>query len=706
MSIETVLRFAELGLSAPVLQAVDDIGYETPSPIQARSIPPLLAGRDLLGQAQTGTGKTAAFSLPLLCRVDPGSRATQILVLTPTRELAIQVAEAVHSYAKHLGGVNVLPIYGGQPISAQLRPLARGVQVVVGTPGRVIDHLERGSLRLDEVTAVVLDEADEMLRMGFIEDVDRILSETPKQRQVALFSATMPEAVRRIAERHLKDPERITVEATTATVPSITQHALIVPWRQKLDALTRILETSDYDAMLVFVRTKITSVEVAEKLEARGHAVAALNGDMTQPLRERAVQRLRDGQLDIVVATDVAARGLDVPRISHVVNYDMPTDVESYVHRIGRTGRAGREGESLLLVQPREQRLLRAIEKATGQPITPLPLPTASDVTERRVGRFKQLVQETIEGEELSFFHDLVGQMEREQECEPAAIAAALAFLVQQDRPLRPQVGELEAFGGGDSGDRARDDRGGDRGPRRGQDRAAPPGGYASYRVEVGKGDGVQPKHLVGAIANEAGLEGPAIGRVRVFHRYSVVELPADLPASAIRRLSEITVLGIPLAATRVAGPDAAALGPGEPLAGRSPRPPAPRTPGSRPQAPRTPSAPRGDAIPTTDPRAGQPRKKIARVESTVRRARTEHPASPPRGGGAAGGPRSAAPRPAPARGGFRPGGPKPGGPRAGGPKPGGPRAGGPKPGGARSGGPRPGGPRPGPKRGGGPRRP
>jgi len=368
MSIETVLRFAQLGLSAPVLQAVDEIGYETPSAIQARGIPPMLEGRDLLGQAQTGTGKTAAFALPLLCRIDPMQRVPQALVLTPTRELAIQVAEAVHSYARHLGGVQVLPVYGGQHISAQLRPLKRGVQVVVGTPGRIIDHLDRGTLRLDALRTVVLDEADEMLRMGFIEDVDRILGETPRGRQVALFSATMPAEVRRIADRHLKDPVTVTIESATATVDSVRQRFLVVPWRQKLDVLTRILESIEYEAMLVFVRTKVATLEVSEKLEARGHASAPLNGDMTQVLRERTVQRLKDGSLDIVVATDVAARGIDIDDIGAVIHYEPAKDVKDYLHRSGRTARAGRDGWAVTLVEYNQHTQMRILQRGMRLP--------------------------------------------------------------------------------------------------------------------------------------------------------------------------------------------------------------------------------------------------------------------------------------------------------------------------------------------------
>jgi ATP-dependent RNA helicase DeaD len=549
VSIETVLRFAELGLSPPILQAIDEIGYETPSPIQARSIPTMVAGRDLLGQAQTGTGKTAAFALPILCRVDPRRRSTQALILTPTRELAIQVAEAIHVYARHIDGLHVLPIYGGQHISAQLRPLRRGVHIVVGTPGRVIDHLERGTLKLDAIETVVLDEADEMLRMGFIEDVDRILEKTPDDKQVALFSATMPAEVRRIANRHLSDPEVIEIETPTMTVESVRQRYLIAPWRQKLDAMTRILEATDFDAMLIFVRTKVATLELSEKLEARGHASAALNGDMTQPLRERTVQRLRDGSLDIVVATDVAARGLDVSRISHVVNYDIPNDTEAYVHRIGRTGRAGRDGEAILLVQPREKRMLRSIERVTGQPITPMSLPSAAAVTDRRIARFKQAVLETIESQDLRFFDEVLTGLHNEHEHPLRTIAAALAFLAQQERPLQQPTPTIETYvqdewqgNGRDRRQNSRDESG--RGPSRSSMSTPPQDGWVSYRLDVGREDGAEPRHIVGAITNETGLDGRHIGRIRVLDTHSVVDLPPDLPKPIIRQLHTIEIFG------------------------------------------------------------------------------------------------------------------------------------------------------------------
>ena len=530
MSIETVLQFAQLGLANPILQAIDEVGYETPSAIQAGCIPPMMAGRDLLGQAQTGTGKTAAFALPILSRINTDVRSTQAIVLTPTRELAIQVAEAIHTYGKHLGGLHVLPIYGGQHIGAQLRPLQRGVHIVVGTPGRVIDHLNRRTLKLDAIETVVLDEADEMLRMGFIDDVNHILEQTPETKQVALFSATMPSEVQRIANNHLKDPEVIKIQTKTATVATVEQSYLIAPWKQKLDAMTRILETADFNAMLVFVRTKVLTLELSEKLEARGYSCAALNGDMTQQLRERTVQRLRDGSLDIVVATDVAARGLDVSRISHVVNYDIPNDTESYIHRIGRTGRAGRDGEAILLVQPREKRMLRTIERATGQSIKPMKLPSAAAVTEVRVARFKQTVKETIETEELAFFGDVVEDLCGEQEFSAERVAAALAFLVQQERPLQSTEADVEPH--------AFESKSSKREPRRGNDE------WVSYRLEVGRRDGVEPKNIVGAITNETGLDGRGIGRITVNHDHCLVDLSADIPGHIAEKLKNIQIFG------------------------------------------------------------------------------------------------------------------------------------------------------------------
>jgi len=534
------VAFSDLALAPEVLRAIAEIGYETPSPIQAQCIPELLAGHDVVGQAQTGTGKTAAFALPLLSRLDPSLRAPQVLVLTPTRELTLQVAEAFQAYARHLPDFHVLPLYGGQNLGLQLRPLKRGVHVVVGTPGRMMDHLRRGSLDLGRLQAVVLDEADEMLRMGFIEDVEWILEHTPPRRQVALFSATLPTAVRRVADRHLHEPREIRVQSRTTTVETITQRYWKVSGVHKLDALTRILEVQDFEAMLVFVRTKNATVELADKLEARGYDCAPLNGDMNQALREQTVERLKSGSLDIVVATDVAARGLDVERISHVVNYDIPYDTEAYVHRIGRTGRAGRRGEAILFVAPREMRMLRAIEQATRQPIEPMQLPTRQDVENRRIARFKEQLAEALETPELGYFETLLAEFARERDVPELEVAAALAWLLQRERPLQENLPEEPPV-------RAPE------GPRRPRPETRPAGAgearptdveWVTYRVEVGRTHGVEPRNLVGAIANEAGLESRYIGHIRLYDEYSTVDLPAGMPKELQRHLQNVWVCG------------------------------------------------------------------------------------------------------------------------------------------------------------------
>ncbi len=455
--------FDDLGLSPAILETIREIGYETPSPIQAASIPHLLEGRDILGQAQTGTGKTAAFALPILSRIDLSKRVPQALILAPTRELAIQVAEAFQTYARHLEGFHILPVYGGQGMGQQLRQLARGVHVIVGTPGRVMDHLRRETLNLDSLQTLVLDEADEMLRMGFIEDVEWILEHTPDTRQTALFSATMPPVIKKIASSHLNNPAEIRIQSKTSTVESINQQYWLVSGLQKLDALTRILDADDIDAMIIFVRTKTETVELAEKLEARGYEAAALNGDMTQILREKVVDRLKRGALDIVIATDVAARGLDVERITHVVNYDIPYDTETYVHRIGRTGRAGRKGTAILFVAPRERRMLRAIEQATRQPIEQMRLPTLRDIADRRIEQFKAQLVEVIDAQDLSFYRDLIDTWTKEEVAEPAEIAAAIAHMLHRDRPLEaaeePEFIHREPPRNEGRRDRPRDDR-------------------------------------------------------------------------------------------------------------------------------------------------------------------------------------------------------------------------------------------------------
>jgi len=556
MSTEIISQFSQLALAPEILQAVNEIGYETPSPIQAQSIPPLLEGRDLLGQAQTGTGKTAAFALPLLSRIDVNKTFTQLLVLTPTRELAIQVAEALQKYARHLQGFHILPVYGGQGMSTQLRQLKRGVHAVVGTPGRILDHLRRGTLILDQLSFLVLDEADEMLRMGFIDDVNEILDHTPKNRQVALFSATMPDEIRHIARKHLRDPVEIRIQTKTVTVASVNQRYWQVTGTHKTDALTRILEIEEFDAIIIFVRTKTETVELADKLEARGYACSPLNGDMNQPIREKTIENLRNGSLDIVIATDVAARGLNVERISHVINYDIPTDTEAYVHRIGRTGRAGKKGEAILFVSPREQRMLRAIEKATRQPITPMQLPSHDDIVDRRIIQFKQTISKTLESEELSFFENLITGYQEEHNTGMSEIAAALAFLVQKERPLiikkktpkekaiddQIYERERERAERSDRPDRSRRER-----PPRDD---SPPvfqsheAGMMRYRIEVGRAHGVQPKHIVGAIANEAGIDSKNIGQIKLYDDFSTIDLPEGMSKELLRDLHKVWVCG------------------------------------------------------------------------------------------------------------------------------------------------------------------
>jgi ATP-dependent RNA helicase DeaD len=544
--------FDALGLAAPVLAAVKEVGYESPTPIQLAAIGPLLEGRDLLGQAQTGTGKTAAFALPLLSRLDLSLAQPQVLVLTPTRELAIQVAEAMQTYARHLKGFHVLPVYGGQGMDFQLRQLRRGVHAVVGTPGRIQDHLRRRTLKLDRLRTVVIDEADEMLRMGFIDDVEEILQQMPEEKQVALFSATLPDRVRKIVRSHLSDPVEIKIKAKTVTVEAVTQRFVEVGGMDKLDALTRILEIEDFDAMLIFVRTRSATAELAEKLEARGLASAALSGDMTQALRERTVERLKSGKLDIVVATDVAARGLDVERISHVVNYDIPHDVEGYIHRIGRTGRAGRKGQAILFVTPRERRMLAAIERATRQKIEPMRPPTHKDVAERRAVQFKQTITDVLGSQDLQFFSQLIAGYEQEHDKPAREIAAALAYLTQKDRPLRPPVEKPDKAPNVLRRSSAEFAARGSKAPRRGERSpmrdGPPPKGVVRYRIAVGHEHGVQPSNIVGAIANEAGIDSEHIGLIKIFDGYSTVDLPEGMPTETFKQLQKAWVCGQKLA--------------------------------------------------------------------------------------------------------------------------------------------------------------
>jgi ATP-dependent RNA helicase DeaD len=557
------LSFRELALSEPVLLALADVGYESPSPIQAATIPVLLSGVDMLGQAQTGTGKTAAFALPALTKIDLTRHDPQVLVLVPTRELALQVAEAFQRYAAHMKGFHVLPIYGGQSYQPQLNALRRGVHVVVGTPGRVIDHMTRGTLKLSALTLLVLDEADEMLQMGFLDAVESILEQTPPQRQVALFSATLAAPIRRIAQKHLRSPVEVTIKSKTSTATNIRQRYWVVSGVHKLDALTRILEAEPFDGMLVFTRTKQATVELAEKLEARGFAAAALNGDIPQALRERTVARLKAGQIDILVATDVAARGLDVERIGHVVNYDVPYDTESYVHRIGRTGRAGRNGEAILFIAPRERNMLRAIERATRQTIEPMNLPSVDVVNAQRIAKFKQRIAETLAKGEGNVYRPVLEQIEAETGSPLIDIAAALASLAQGATPLllasKPEA-PLAA-------ERPFTERAAPRArapapelptqpaiPEREErpKKRAVAREMETFRLEVGAVHGIKPGNIVGAIANEAGIEGVHIGRVDIREDHSYVDLPEGMPKSIFKGLQKVRVAGRELRISRV----------------------------------------------------------------------------------------------------------------------------------------------------------
>ncbi|MEQ8484894.1 MAG: DEAD/DEAH box helicase [Pseudomonadales bacterium] len=574
---DTAPTFRSLGLAEPLLEALTAVGYETPTPIQARTIPPLLAGRDLLGQAQTGTGKTAAFALPLLSRLQPGLRQPQVLVLTPTRELGIQVAEAFQRYGAQLPGLHVLPIYGGQDYGVQLKALARGAQVVVGTPGRIMDHLRRGTLVLGALQALVLDEADEMLRMGFIDDVEWILGHTPPTRQLALFSATLPGPVRQIAARHLREPEEVRLESRSAAAASVRQRVWIVSGTHKLDALTRILEVEDFDAMIVFVRTRHATTDLAERLSARGFDAAAIHGDVPQRQRERLIADLKQGKLDILVATDVAARGLDVERVSHVVNFDIPYDAEAYVHRIGRTGRAGRSGEAILFAAPRERHMLRTIERATGRPIEIMELPSHEAVSDVRVRRFFESLNQTLADVDLEAQVTLLTRYQHEHAVDPLTLAAAVAHLggvglpqrrskaparkpaadtpTTGDRPepppQRPRADRPQRAERPQRPERpARADR-----PARPDRDGPPPEGLERFRLEVGREHGAEPRHIVGAIANEAGMDAQHIGRVVLFDDHSTVELPAGMPVEIFRHLKRVWVAGQQLQISRLDGP-------------------------------------------------------------------------------------------------------------------------------------------------------
>ena len=552
MTTKMVTAFSQLELNESILSALSEVGYETPTPIQARTIPLLLEGKDILGQAQTGTGKTAAFALPLLSNLNLKQKDPQILVLAPTRELAIQVAEAFKTYASKLKGFHVLPIYGGQDYRTQISALKRGVHVVVGTPGRVMDHMRRGTLILKNLNAMVLDEADEMLRMGFIDDVEWILEQTPESRQTALFSATMPKQIRRIAQNHLNSPEEVIIKDKTATADTIRQRYWPVSgFVHKLDALTRILESEIFDAVLIFVRTKTATVELAEKLEARGFTAAPLNGDIQQRQRERTVEDLKKKKIDIVVATDVAARGLDVERISHVINFDIPHDTESYIHRIGRTGRAGRQGDAILFVAPRERRLLYSIERATNNKIELMEQPSTKSINDKRITNFHQTITDALNNKEVTFYAELIEQYRKEHDIPTLKIAAALAILAQGDTPLlleeRPsrkpeRSRRSDRNNTSESGSkRSRPER---ESSKKKQVQSLPDHEMERYRIEVGHDHDVKPGNIVGAIANEADIDAKYIGQISIYDDHSLVDLPEGMPKELFKTLKKVWVSG------------------------------------------------------------------------------------------------------------------------------------------------------------------
>ncbi|MDP4598481.1 MAG: DEAD/DEAH box helicase [Pseudomonadales bacterium] len=648
-----VTSFRDLNLPAPILKALDEVGYETPSPIQSKTIPLLLAGHDVLGNAPTGTGKTAAFGLPLLSRVDVQNNQVQMMVLTPTRELAIQVAEALQRYASHMQGFHVLPIYGGQDYSGQIRQLKRGVHVIVGTPGRVMDHIRKGTLNLSGLRALVLDEADEMLRMGFLDDVEWILEQLPKDRQMALFSATMPKEVKRISQKYLREPQVVEIKSLTATAETISQRYWLVSNAHKLDALTRILEVETFDAMLIFVRTKTATTELAQRLEARGYSAAALNGDMVQKQREEMIKRLKNGTLDILVATDVAARGLDVDRIGHVVNYDIPYDTEAYIHRIGRTGRAGREGQAILFVAPRETRMLSAIERATRQKITQLELPSTEMVNNKRIAGFKQSITDVLGAGRLDFLQNIVEQYQREHDIPALEIAAALAKMALGDRDLlitdkpthtRPDSDDQpdsRARPPRDANSRGADSRSADSRParttearpRRARD-AKPPEGLERYRIEVGHQHEVKPGNIVGAIANEAGLDAVHIGHIDIHDDFSYVDLPAGMPSDIFHDLKKVRVCGHAMKITRASEEPAAAAGNKPDRVERSkpavkPSPAAPaKVARSKPATVTTAAAPATAEPATAEPAAAEPAAAAAPGDGLARVKRSSEAAA------------------------------------------------------------------------------
>ena len=638
-TIPVITTFRDLNLPTELLKALDEVGYETPSPIQAKTIPLLMAGTDVLGNAPTGTGKTAAFGLPLLSRVDVTDNHVQLMVLTPTRELAIQVAEALQRYASHMKGFHVLPIYGGQEYSGQIRQLKRGVHVIVGTPGRIMDHIRKRTLDLSGLRALVLDEADEMLRMGFLDDVEWILEQMPKERQMALFSATMPKEVKRISQKYLRDPEVVEIKSLTATAETITQRYWLVSNAHKLDALTRILEVEPFDAMLIFVRTKLATTELAQRLEARGYSASALNGDMVQKSREDMIKRLKNGSLDILVATDVAARGLDVDRISHVVNYDIPYDTEAYIHRIGRTGRAGRRGEAILFVAPRETRMLSAIERATRQKIEQLELPSTEMVNNKRIAAFKQTITDTLGAGQLDYLRTVMEQYQQEHDIPALEIAAALAKMAIGDRDLlitdKPTHTRPERDDQPDSRARPNDRPGRTarsseaRPPRRARD-SKPPEGLERFRIEVGHQHEVKPGNIVGAIANEAGLDAAHIGHIDIHDEFSYVDLPSGMPADIFHDLKKVRVCGHAMKITRTNEDSTAAVTRAKPRVetGKTPRAEKPRSDKPRAAKPEPEvMAPTEPAAPLEKPKPTRAKKITAEVVETqeVRPVKAKH---------------------------------------------------------------------------------
>lgn len=536
-SSDSSASFKSLGLSNNIVKVLDEIGYETPTAIQEQCITHLLDGQDIIGQAQTGTGKTAAFSLPLLDKIDLDNNQVQLLVLTPTRELAIQVAEAIQTYARHLKGFHVLPIYGGQSYDVQLRPLRRGVHAVVGTPGRILDHLKRGTLKLNNLQALVLDEADEMLKMGFIDDVKWVMEKLPKQRQIALFSATMPNVIKRVAETFLNNPKIIQIKTKTATATNITQRYWLVSGVNKLDALTRILEVESFNALLIFVRTKTATIDLAEKLSARGFAAEAINGDIVQNQRERIISQYKQGKIDILIATDIAARGLDVERISHVINYDIPQDPESYVHRIGRTGRAGRTGQAILFVAPRERRMLKTIERITRQPIEPMQLPSAKLINKQRVNNFKQRIVDTLSNQDLAVFEELILEFQQDNEVDTFKLASALALMAQGSEPLLIDEKALkQAEFSINNGKKITVDIQAD------NLKDNPQILMRRYRIEVGNRDKIKPGNILGAIANEAEISSQYIGTIQIFQDFTTVDLPDEMTKETLEVLRNTRV--------------------------------------------------------------------------------------------------------------------------------------------------------------------